>query len=149
VPLARQALLLQVGAATAGQLLKVNFVGVEFRTVHAGETHLIADADATAAAHAATVHHDGIQAGQGGHTPVAREFRRRAHNRNGTNRVGDTQGDDWVAYHTRVERQPNGINRDRAGVRVPGVVMVAVIRQVAEGVVGGRRLPSRLTRLLE
>jgi hypothetical protein len=46
VLLARQAFLLQVGAGTAGQLLKVDFVRVEFRAVHASETHLIADGDA-------------------------------------------------------------------------------------------------------
>jgi len=149
VPLARQAFLLQVGAGTAGQLLKVNFVGVEFRAVQAGETRLIADGGAATAAHAVSVHHDGIQAGQGGHTPVAREFRRRAPHGNGAHRVGGAHGGDWLAYHTRVERKPNGINGDRAGVRVPGEVMVAVIRQVAVGVLGGRRLPSRLTRLLE
>jgi hypothetical protein len=63
--------------------------------------------------------------------------------------VGGANGDDGVAYHARVERKPNGINGDRVGVRVPGVVMVAIIRQVAVGAVGGRRLPSRLTRLLE
>ena len=114
-------------------------MGVEFRAVQAGETHLIADGGATAAAHAVTVHHDGIQAGQGGHTPVAREFRRRAHHGNGTNRMGGANGDDGAAYHARVERQPDGINRDRAGVRVPGVAMVAVIRQVAVRVLGGRK----------
>jgi hypothetical protein len=50
VLLARQTFLLQVGAGTAGQLLKVNFVGVEFRAVRASETHLVAHGDAATAA---------------------------------------------------------------------------------------------------
>ena len=62
-------LLLAIHAETVSQLLEINLMPIEFRTVHAGELHLSTDGHPTAATHARTVYHNRIQTDDGGNAP--------------------------------------------------------------------------------
>ena len=56
-------------ALTAHSLVEIDVIAVEFRTFHAGEAGLAGHGDAAGAAHARSVHHQGIEADDDGGRP--------------------------------------------------------------------------------
>jgi len=61
-------------------------VAVELRSFYAGEAHFVPDKDAAAAAHACSVHHNGVQADGGGDAVRPGEFGDGAHHWQRANR---------------------------------------------------------------
>ena len=118
-------LFLEVEVVALQQAVPVDKVGVELRTVNAGELALTADGEAAAAAHAGAVYHDGVQAGIGLETV-------------GTGDLGDvlhhddrSAGEHAVVLHAGLEQGLELVG-DETGFAV-GAVVGAYVEVVAGG----------------
>ena len=96
-----------IGAVALHHRFKVHQVSIKFRSLHAGEAHLIAYLHAAAAAHARAVHHDSVQGHCGGYLIWPAGFSDRLHHRQGPNSqdmihlaAGPQQAIELVGYKT-------------------------------------------------
>ena len=83
VPLQRGLLFALEALLAQRQLVEIHQVAVEIGAIHAGELHLAADRDAARSAHAGAVHHDRVQADDGGDAERAGDFAAGLHHRDG------------------------------------------------------------------
>ena len=92
-------------------------MSVELRAVDASEAHPAPNRDAATAAHAGAVDHDGVEAGEGAHTPGARDVGGGAHH---GNRADDVDG----AGRRGLLRLP-GVHQVNHGAGEPGRAVVS------------------------
>ena len=77
----RGLLLCKIGSLSLDQLIIVDFMSVEFRTIHAAEHRLASHGDPAGPAHSGGINHNGIQADHGLHPLPLRQFAQELHHR--------------------------------------------------------------------
>src|ERR1039457_2746125 len=144
---AREAFLAQL------QLIEVDQVAVEIRAVHASELHFPADGDAAGPAHSGAIHHDGIEADDGGDGEGAGDFAARLHHGDGPDGdhfanvlfvgqdVGQGVGDKAVAAVAAIVGGDDQIVGAHAELVFPEDEVL-----IAEGYDGDRVVPRLLVR---